>query len=226
MRALPSSLLLFLVGCGTLHGARPLHPGQHEVGLTLGGPMIELGGPLPLPNAVLGARSGLGHIAGKPLDLGYGTNLTGLPFGIVSLYGDLGWLALEQEGAAPAVAIRNKLFWSHNFLASKRDDVPKEPWAVDEIDMILSWKLDEHVFHGTIGQVFDFTNPQLNLVAGIGAALDFGRPGGLVLQPEVRWWGLNHVSRERNVQWVPGRPGAIGVHLGFAYRFGRGMGKK
>lgn len=214
-------LLPFLVGCGTLHGARPLHPGQHEVGLTLGGPMLKFGGPIPLPNAVLGARSGLGHIAGRPLDLGYGMNLTALPFGILSLHGDLGWLAVDQNGAAPAITVRNKLFWTHNVFAVKSPEVPKEPWGADEVDLILSWKVQEHVFHGTIGQVFDFANPQLNLVAGLGASLDFGKPGGLVLQPELRWWGLNHTSDQRNVQWVPSKPGAIGIHLGFGYRFGK-----
>ena len=115
--------------------------------------MVKLGGPIPLPNAVLGARSGLGHLAGRPLDLGYGINVTGLPFGILALHGDLGWLAIDQHGVFPAVTVRNKLFWSSNFFATKQQGVPTSAWAVDEVDVFASWKLKGTVIYGSLGQV-------------------------------------------------------------------------
>ena len=183
--------------------------------------MVKLGGPIPLPNAVLGARSGLGHLAGRPLDLGYGINVTGLPFGILALHGDLGWLAIDQHGVFPAVTVRNKLFWSSNFFATKQQGVPTSAWAVDEVDVFASWKLKGTVIYGSLGQVFDFGNLQLNLVPALGASIDFGKEGGLTLQPEVRWWAIDHSSQQRNVQWVPANPGAIGIHLGVAHTLGR-----
>ena len=92
---------LVAAGCSTLSGARPLARGQHELGLQFGGPLFDFGAPIPLPNLVIGARSGLATVADRPLDLGYGTNLTGLPFGIVSVYGDLGYLIVNQKGGIP-----------------------------------------------------------------------------------------------------------------------------
>ncbi|MBX2801749.1 MAG: hypothetical protein KTR31_28985 [Myxococcales bacterium] len=217
----PPLLAAGLIGCGTLSGARPLEPGHHEVGVTLGGPLLRFGGPLPLPNVVVGARSGLGHIADRPFDLGYGMNLTGLPFGIVALHGDLGWLALAQNGAVPALTVRNKLFFTTNLVAgNKAEGVPRGVWAVDQIDLIASWKVGGSVVYGSLGQVFDLGNPQLVLVPGLGASIDPGREGGVTLQPELRWWAINRSSVQRNVQWVPGTPGAIGVHLGLAVPLG------
>lgn len=215
------ALTALLTGCGTLSGARPLQPGQHEAGVTLGGPMFQFGAPVPLPNVVVGGRSGITRIADRPFDLGYGMNLTGLPFGIVALHGDAGWLMLDQKGAVPAFTVRNKLFLSSNFAASgKVEGAPRGVWAADEIDLIASWKVDETILYGSIGQVFDFSNPELILVPAVGASIDFGKQGGFKLQPEVRWWGVNRTTNQRNVQWIPARPGAIGVHLGFATQFG------
>ena len=69
-------------GCSTLNTAKPLSPGQHEVAFTLGGPLTQVGGNfIPLPNSVVEGRSGLFHIAERPLDLNYGLYLTPSPLG-------------------------------------------------------------------------------------------------------------------------------------------------
>ena len=68
-------------GCMTMSGARPLYPGQHQAGVTVGGPMVELGSPLPLPNAVIEGRSGLTYLNKRPLDLNYGLNATAIALG-------------------------------------------------------------------------------------------------------------------------------------------------
>ena len=215
-------LALVLAGCSTLSGARPLERGSHEVGFTLGGPLLDQGAPIPLPNLVVGARSGLGTLADRPFDLGYGLNITGLPFGMVAVYGDLGWLVARQNGAVPAVTVRNKLFVVSN-AASINKDVELSPrglWGADQIDVIVSWQAGGSVFHATLGQVFDFGAPSLLLAPGIGASLDPGEPGGVTLQPELRWWGINQVNEQRNIPWVPSRPGALGVHVGLAIPLG------
>lgn len=212
-----------LGGCSTLSGARPLEPGRHEVGVVLGGPAMELfGAPLPLPNLVVGARSGLGRLAGRPYDLGYGLNATGLPFGIVAAHADLGWLALEGRGAAPAIAVRNKLFLATNLPAAgfKAEGAPVGAWGADQVELIASWRAREHVLYASVAQVTDFGRPGLLLAPAIGGTLDPGEVGGLRLQLEARWWAVNRVHDLALLDWLPGRPGAIGVHLGFAWGFG------
>ena len=63
-------LAVGLNGCGTLNNARPLEEGRHQVGLTVGGPMVMLSGaPIPLPNAVVEGRHGVATIAEHPLDI-------------------------------------------------------------------------------------------------------------------------------------------------------------
>ena len=156
MRCVP---LLLLVGCGTLSGARPLEPGRHEVGLVLGGPLIGLGGvPVPIPNAMLAGRSGLGLLADRPVDLAYGTNLTGLPFGVLTLQGDIGWLLAEQQGFRPAFTVRNALTVTSDALAGGRaEDVERSAWAVDELTVLASWtqKLDHLIHNHENGKVSD-----------------------------------------------------------------------
>ena len=64
--------LALLSGCATLSSARPLAPGEHEVGVTIGGPVLLFGGaPVPLPNTVVQGRSGVAELGGRPLDIFY-----------------------------------------------------------------------------------------------------------------------------------------------------------
>ena len=212
----------WLTACSTLSGARPLAPGQHEVGVHLGGPLFQFGGPVPLPNVVVGARSGLTTIAERPLDLGYGTNLTALPFGIISAYGDLGYLLVDQNGAVPALTLRNKLLLTTNAFAGDKSTAfsPRGFWGADQIDLMASWQVRHHVVYGTLGQVFDFGQPDLLLVPGIGASMNPRGPGGPRFQAEVRWWAINQQFPQRNINWIPGAPGAVGVHLGIALPIG------
>ncbi|MCB9669051.1 MAG: hypothetical protein H6734_06235 [Alphaproteobacteria bacterium] len=217
-----SLLPLSLVACGTLSGARPLEPGQHEVGLVLGGPMLELfGAPIPLPNAVVAGRSGLTRVSGRPLDLGYGLNLTGLPFGVVALHGDVGWMATEQRGAVPAITIRDRLFFANNALGPAKDpEASKAVWAADELAVLASWASHGDVLWLGLSQTTDLTAPGLLLTPSFGGSLDPGEAGGLRLQAELSWYAVNRAPDVASIHFVPGKPGAFGVQLGFAYGFG------
>ena len=57
-----------------------MEPGQHRAGVTFGGPFTTtLGPPIPIPNLIVEGRSGLEPVAGRPLDVNYGLNATGIP---------------------------------------------------------------------------------------------------------------------------------------------------
>ncbi len=211
-------------GCSTLSGARPLDRGQHEVGLVLGGPLIEFGAPIPFPNAVIAGRSGLAPVADRPFDLGYGLNLTGLPFGVLALHGDLGWQLTEQIGAVPAFTLRDKVFLQTNvFAANKADGVRRGLGLANELDLYASWRLnaeESSLFFVSLAQTLDVVQPSLILTPGLGVEIDPGGRGGLRFQGELRWWAINRSTLSNNAAWVPKNPGAIGIHLGVAYGFG------
>lgn len=219
MRCLP---LVFLVGCGTLSGARPLQPGQHEVGVVLGGPLIEFAGaPIPIPNLMLAGRSGVGLLADRPLDLAYGMNLTGLPFGVLALQGDVGWLLADQQGARPAFTVRNAVaFTSNAFASDKSEDAQRAIWVVDQLSLLASWKVKENVFYLSVAQATDLSAPSLVLTPGLGVSLDPGDAGGLRYQVDLSWYGINRSPDLDTIGLLPSKPGAIGVHLGLAYGFG------
>ena len=79
----------------------------------------------------------------------------------------------------------------------------------------------ETVLYGSIAQVTDFGYPSLLLVPGVGASIDPGEAGGPRFQLEVRYWAVNRFSNQNSVNWIPQNPGSVGIHLGFAWGFGR-----
>jgi hypothetical protein len=211
-------------GCSTLSGARPLDRGQHEVGAVIGGPMLRFGVPIPFPNVVVGARSGLPELADRPFDLGYGLNLTGLPYGVLAVHGDLGWQLNDQNGPLPAFTVRNKVFLQTNVIAgNKADGVRRGLALADELDLYASWGLNPEqssLFFVSLAQTLDFVEPSLILTPGIGTEIDPGGRGGWRFQGELRWWAINRGTLSNNAAWIPKNPGAIGIHFGVAYGFG------
>ena len=54
------AVLPFFCACGTLSASHPLEPGDHQLGVTFGGPFTtSLGPPIPVPNLIAEGRTGL-----------------------------------------------------------------------------------------------------------------------------------------------------------------------
>ena len=211
--------LLVLVGCSTLSGARPLEPGQHAVGATVGGVLVPLG-PIPLPNVNVEAKHGLVTIADRPLDLNYGLNVTGLPFGIVQGHIGNSFLLFDQAKARPALSLTQRLFLATNSAgASNRVTSRVQGWALDQIELTASWKPGHQLVYVGVAEYIDWGQPSLLITPSVGAQLDPGEPGGFLIQPELRWYGVGRTTDADNIDWV-GPTGALGFSLGFATRFG------
>ena len=118
--ALLLSSLLATWGCGTFNAARPLAPGEHAVGATLGGPLITLGAPLPIPSLVVEGRHGLQPLANRPFDLHYGLNATAAGFGIAQGHVGAAWQLTDAKGGVPALTVANRVFLADNHLASNK----------------------------------------------------------------------------------------------------------
>lgn len=216
-------LPLFLAACATLSTARPLETGQHMVGATVGGAVIDFGGPLPIPNVVVEGRHGLPRLADRAFDIGYGLNLTGLAFGLTQGHVGASWLLAEQAGARPAISLGNRVFFGINVPGvPDRPDPKVQGWGADQIEVTGSWQAGKALPYVSLSQYIDFRNPEWLLTPAVGVQIDPGDPGGLLLQGEVRWYGVTRRSQASIPPWIPGTPGSLGLTLSAATRFGGG----
>ena len=208
--------------CATLNGARPLEPGQHEIGATLGGPFFEFAGAaIPAPNIVLEGRSGLVRLVDRPLDINYGTNLTAFPFGIIQLHVGTSWLLVHQDDTIPAVSWTQRFWFATNALGSgyKSGDDIIDAWGAWQLEFTASWEFDHQLLYLSLAQYLDFGNPELTLTPAIGAQFDFFEPGGVRLQVELRWYAVNQPVELTTLSWWPGGAGAFGVSVGVSHAF-------
>lgn len=214
---------VFITGCMTMPGARPLHPGEHQVGVSLGGPIVKFGDAnVPLPGAVLEGRSGLTYLANKPVDLNYGINATAIGFGIAQLHLGASWLMLDQDGARPALSVTNRLFVGTNAL-TPQDKAPgtKQAWGADQLEVSASYLLGQQLVYLSIAQYTDFGLPDLLLTPALGAMFDFGELNGFKLMLEARYYAINKKKSLTTVEWSSAPRGGLGVGVGFSYAFGQ-----
>ncbi|MEN0065902.1 MAG: hypothetical protein AAGA48_27425 [Myxococcota bacterium] len=210
-----------LAGCGTLSTARPLEQGETMVGATLGGGMFNFGGPLPLPNVVVEGRHGLRPLANRAFDLGYGLNLSALPFGLTQGHVGASWLIVDQAGARPAFSVNNRIFFGINVPGGPDRPTPRvQGWGADQIEVTASWKTERTLPYVSLSQYFDFRNPELLLTPAVGVQVDPADPGGFVFQGELRWFAITRTQDILIPSWVPRRAGTLGVFVSGAVRFG------
>jgi len=213
-------MLLLLLACSTMTGARPLSPGEHAVGVTALGGMVDLGAPIPLPNLVLEGRSGVTELAERPLDVNYGLNATGLAFGIVQVHAGTSYLLLDQAGARPALSATNRLFLATNAAGLPYKHEPQvQLWGMDQVELTASWMLRDQLLYLAMAEYIDFRNPTLTPTPAAGAVL--GRGGPWAFQVEGRWYGVNQENTLTTVRWVPGNSGVLGVTVGVSRRLAK-----
>ena len=194
-------------GCGTMNAARPLDAGEHRVGFNFGGPFTtSLGPPIPVPNFVVEARSGLEPLGSIPVDLNYGLNMTMFAFGVTGLHTGASFHLLEQNGAAPALSVTERLHIYNNVIGSKPKGT-KTFWGLNEFDVTASWLAGHHILYVGMSDAIDFGDPELLISPFLGAEL---RPKGkgFAWQLESRWLGANYSPEVYDVSWLnTGDPG-------------------
>lgn len=181
--------------------------------------MVEFGGPLPLPNAVVGGRSGIARALERDLDLHYGLNLTALAFGVTQGHVGAGWYLAGDADSPLALAAVDRMFLATNLGAPDKEPMGSRFWAANQFELLGSWRTGNHVHSLGLAQYVDFGNPTLALTPSVNSALDFGREGGFVVQAELRWFGITQVHELDAVTWIPGRPGILGLAIGTSVRF-------
>ncbi|MEL6345307.1 MAG: hypothetical protein AAFV53_19530 [Myxococcota bacterium] len=210
-------VIILLTGCATLNPARPLNPGEHAVGATLGGPAFAFGGaPLPMPNIVIEGRSGITTISDRPLDVNYGLNLTGTVFGIAGVHGGAAWMLSEQRQGVPAFTISDRQYLYTNVLDPRKED--RGGLAVNQLELTASWQVQRTLLYAGVAEYLVFSEPSLLLTPFIGAQRAIG--ASWMLQLEGRHYAINRTENFDSIQWITYGPGALGLNIGFARTFG------
>ena len=213
--------LVPFTACATFNAARPLDQGETLVGATVGGALIDFGGPLPLPNVVVEGRHGLPKLADRAIDIGYGLNLTGLPFGLTQGHVGASWLLLEQNQGVPAISLGNRVFFAMNVPGPPdREDPRFQAWGADQLEVTASWEVGRSLPYVSLSEYLDFRNPELLLTPAAGVQIDPADPGGFLLQAELRWFAFHRSPEIRNPPWLPQGAGALGISVSAGARFG------
>ncbi len=215
-----ATLATLVTGCATFPNARPLEPGAHEVGVSVGGPVVSLGAPLAIPNITLQGRHGLFKKWERPLDITYGLNLIALPFGLLQGHVGLSYLVIPPKGHAPAFSVGTK-----QFLATNAPGLPNKPlgeiggWTANQFDLYLSWEVKRQLIYVGLTQYTDFGNPHLTLTPSVGVVLDTSPKdyGGLMFHFDFRWYAMTQQNPYDAVRWVPEALGALGFGGGMSF---------
>lgn len=185
-----------------------------------GGAFVDLGAPIPVPNLVVGGRSGVAAPLDRPLDLHYGLNLTAIPFGLIQGHFGAGWLLARQRGGIPAIAFTDRLFFATNLIGLPfTTDKTAGLQAHNQFELNMSWLFGEQLLYVGLSEYLDFANPELTLTPSIGATFAPARDKGLRLHAELRWFAVNQPHKLNTVNWLPGGAGALGASVGVSHVF-------
>jgi hypothetical protein len=191
-------------GCAHMATLRPAPKGELEVDLSLGGPMLKLGGaPIPAPLSAIGVRYGVHDRADVQLHF----HPTAAVLGVLGLDVGSSLLVVRGEGALPDVTATGRFFGFTDF---------KEFRPYLQLGGVASWRILNRIapYIGFDGLIQFGAAPLVAVAAGLQGI--FGR---FTAQLEAKWFGIGHDTRFMVVDWVSPGSGAIGIMLGFGYRF-------
>lgn len=195
-------------GCGILTHARPTPKGTVALEASAGGPIVDIGAPIPLPLSTLGVSVGLLD----RLDVQAHVHLiTLLALKTAGLDVGTTWMPLTQDGARPAVALTGRVYVFTDFRGA--------PLGYVELTSTASWLLGKRWLSlVTLSGVVDVGDGYVHWSPGIGEQVLLGR---WAIGLDLRWYDPTFDARFSSAKWasLAGR-GAIGLVLGASYRLG------
>ena len=203
------AVLPFFCACGTLSASHPLEPGDHQLGITFGGPFTtSLGPPIPVPNLIAEGRTGLEPFGELPLDINYGVNLTSIAFGLMGVHGGASLHLLEGSGWRPNLAVTERLHLYHNYFDTTKPKDTRMMWGLNELDLTASWGLGRHFVYAGVSNVLDLADPEFLVSPFLGIDLQ-PKDRRLGFQLETRVLGANFSPEIWDVTWLSlgGEPG-------------------
>ncbi len=214
--------IIFFMACGSMHNARPLEKGQKAVGVSFGGPMVNFAEKnIPLPNAIVQVKQGMGNSPTHTWDIQYGLNLTAIAFDQIGGQFGSSYLIAPQKGISPAWSIASTIYAYNNFISTD-GSYGKGVWVANQSETTFSWKWKTHLVYTGISQTTDVKRPSLLLSPFVGIAFSDGdrksKPSSF--QIELRHYAAGRSPNIGFVDWYdPTGSGAMGLQLTYAYLF-------
>lgn len=202
--------------CTTMNTARPLAPGQHAVGVTVGGPLVDVPGvgTIPMPHATIEGRHGIVH----RFDVNYGLHVLPIVFGVAGAHvGGTYLLADERGGGWPALSVSQRLFGFTNRLDFRKAFATRDDWLLSQTELTTSWTLYDQLVYGGLALYVPLLAPKPSFTPFIGVEfhpfVDWAR-----IQLEARWIAPYVNTQFGVVDWVaPYDQGGILVNAGVAF---------
>lgn len=195
-------------GCGVLTHARPTPKGTVALEASAGGPIVDIGAPVPLPLSTLSVSVGVL----ERLDVQAHVHLTTL-LALRTAGLDVGttWLPLTQDRWRPAVAITGR-----GFLFT---DLRGAPLGFVELTSTASWlAAGRFLTLVTLSGLVDLSDGFVHWSPGLGEQVLLGH---WALGLDLRWYDPTYDVRFSSAKWAHlGGRGALGLVLGASYRFG------
>jgi hypothetical protein len=202
-------LAVLASGCGLATHVRPVPPGTLALEAAVGGPVADLGVPVPLPLATVGASYGVA----ESVDVHAHAHLTPLVLGTAGLDVGATWLSVGEDGWRPAVSLTGR---AYGF-----SDLSTGALFYGEAGAAASWLLGERFLtYLSARGLYDALERDVLWAVGTGVQVPFGR---FALQAEASWYAPGYDTSASPVSWASvGGRGAFGVVLGASFLFGDG----
>jgi hypothetical protein len=221
---LAAAALMLASGCSTTRALAPLAKGQHGVTMSVGGPFVQFGGPIPVPISSIGYKYGIDghgdfHTAFYPTQLAL-FNVWGLDVGISREL-------VTAKGARPRLMVdmTHYFFWGDN--RGKNADNGGGPpggfrWFPD-ISAVVTWDVGKDVINRPhrlyLGvDTFFQTIPGLHVYPSPMLGTELRASKVVAVQLELAWNAPWKDTTFANPVWYgPGNYGAVAVRLGLNF---------
>ena len=202
MRRLAVALLLS--GCGLTTQVRPTPRGTLAPQVAVGGPMADVGAPVPLPLSTVGAAYGFHERADVSAHVHVTTLAVSRVFGV-----DFGSavLLVENDAAIPAVTLGLRGYLFSDFRSATQ--------GFAESSLAVSWDLGRFRPFLACAVQLDGLARQYDLAPAVGTEVRFGK---LTLTVDFKWYAPTRDTTVSSAPWVnPLGRGALGLVLGARY---------
>ncbi|MFD1552005.1 hypothetical protein DNU06_01105 [Putridiphycobacter roseus] len=218
-KLIPLGLLFFLFSCGPAKFVEPIPAKQLSVGAHFGGPLLNLGVPIPIPLSAIEIGYGIDSNTTAFTSL----HTTAILYGNIQIDGGVTYKFMQQKKYIPNLSVTP----AFNFIYSVSENTAKF-WPVLDLNAYWNYGKRKNYFYLGINNYFELSKTMANNQAQahhwlinpqIGHVLK-GKKGKSQLSIELKWLGPN---LDNSYDFIPystslfGKNGASGVFIGYRY---------